>query len=69
MLDLPQLAGAYGGAIIAEIPYPSHYSPLVQECRTDISKSAPTIAINLFKEFTPDLRHLNPFRHLDAAQH
>ncbi len=68
MLDLPQLAGAYGGAIIAEIPYPSHYSPLVQGVQNGHIQIGANVAINLFKEFTPDLRHLNPFRHR-AAQH
>jgi hypothetical protein len=61
-LDLPQLAGAYGGAIIAEIPYPSHYSPLVQGVQNGHIQVGANLAINLFKEFTPDLRRLNPFR-------
>jgi hypothetical protein len=61
-LDLPQLAGAYGGAIIAEIPYPSHYSPLVQGVQNGHIQVGANVAINLFKEFTPEFRHLNPFR-------
>ena len=67
-LDLPQLAGAYGGAIIAGIPYPSHYSPLVQGVQNGHIQIGANVAINLFKEFTPDLRHLNPFRHGAAPQ-
>jgi hypothetical protein len=66
-LDLPQLAGAYGGAIIAEVPYPSHYSPLVQGVQNGHIQVGANVAINLFKEFTPELRHLNPF-HLHAAR-
>jgi hypothetical protein len=61
-LDLPQLAGAYGGAISAEIPYPSHYSPLVQGVQNGHIQVGANVAINLFKEFSPELRHLNPFR-------
>jgi hypothetical protein len=61
-LDLPQLAGAYGGAISAEIPYPSHYSPLVQGVQNGHIQVGANVAINLFKEFSPELRHLNSFR-------
>jgi hypothetical protein len=62
-LDVPQLAGAYGGAIIAEIPYPSHYSPLVQEAQNGHIQVGANVAINLFREFSPELRRMNPFRH------
>jgi hypothetical protein len=67
-LDVPQLAGAYGGAIIAEIPYPSHYSPLVQGVQNGHIQVGANVAINLFREFSPELRHLNPFRFRAAHQ-
>ena len=67
-VDLPQLAGAYGGAIIAEIPYPSHYSPLVQGVQNGHIQVGANVAINLFREFSPELRRLNPFRHRAAPQ-
>jgi hypothetical protein len=67
-IDLPQLAGAYGGAIIAEIPYPSHYSPLVQGVQNGHIQVGANVAINMFKEFSPELRHLNPFRFRAARQ-
>jgi hypothetical protein len=67
-IDLPQLAGAYGGAIVAEIPYPSHYSPLVQGVQNGHIQVGANVAINLFKEFSPELRHLNPFRFRAARQ-
>jgi predicted DCC family thiol-disulfide oxidoreductase YuxK len=67
-LDLRQLAGAYGGAIIAEIPYPSRYSPLVQGVQNGHIQVGANVAINLFKEFSPELRRLNPFGHHATAQ-
>jgi hypothetical protein len=67
-LDVPQLAGAYGGAIIAEIPYPSHYSPLVQGVQNGHIQVGAIVAINLFREFSPELRRLNPFRRRAAQQ-
>jgi hypothetical protein len=62
-LDIPQLAGAYGGAMLAELPYPSHYSPLVQGVQNGHMQVGANVAINLFKEFAPEISHLNPFRH------
>lgn len=61
-LDIPELAGAYGGAMLAEVPYPSHYSPLVQGVQNGHIQVGANVALNLFKEFSPELRHLNPFR-------
>jgi hypothetical protein len=67
-IDLPQLAGAYGGAIIAEIPYPSHYSPLVQGVQNGHIQVGANVAINLFREFSPELHRLNPLGHHAAQQ-
>jgi hypothetical protein len=61
-VDVPQLAGAYGGAIISSVPYPSHYSPWVQGVRGGDIQVGANVAINLFKEFSPELGRLNPFR-------
>jgi hypothetical protein len=61
-VDVPQLAGAYGGAIISSVPYPSHYSALVQGVRGGDIQVGANVAINLFKEFSPELGRLNPFR-------
>jgi hypothetical protein len=70
-VDIPQLAGAYGGAIISDVPYPSrdlaHESPLLQGVRGGNIQIGANVAINLFKEFSPELSRLNPFRrHTDA---
>lgn len=62
MVDIPQLAGAYGGAIISDVPYPSHYSPLLQGVRGGNIQIGANVAINLFREFSPELSRLNPFR-------
>jgi hypothetical protein len=62
IVDVPQLAGAYGGAIISAVPYPSHYSPLAQGVRGGDIQIGANVAINIFKEFSPELSRLNPFR-------
>lgn len=67
-LDLSELAGAYGGAIIAEKLYPSHYSPLVQGVQNGHIQVGANVVINLFKEFKPELDRLNPFRRRAAIQ-
>jgi hypothetical protein len=70
-VDIPQLAGAYGGAIISDVPYPrsnadvsyaTRYSPLVQGVRGGNIQIGANVAINLFREFSPELSRLNPFR-------
>jgi hypothetical protein len=66
-VDVPLLAGAYGGAIISEVPYPSHYSPFVQGVKGGNIQIGANVAINLFREFSPELGRLNPFRrHAEA---
>jgi hypothetical protein len=67
-VDLPQLAGAYGGSMIAEIRYPSHYSPLVQGVQNGDIQVGANVGINLFREFSPELSRLNPFSHHAKAQ-
>lgn len=67
-VDIPQLAGAYGGAIISDVPYPSHYSPLLQGVRGGNIQIGANVAINLFREFSPELSRLNPFRRHTEAQ-
>jgi hypothetical protein len=61
--DFSQLAGAYGGAMIAETMYPARYSPLVQGVQNGHIQVGANGVLNLFKEFTPELSRLNPFRH------
>lgn len=61
--DFSQLAGAYGGAMIAETMYPARYSPLVQGVQNGHIQVGANVVLNLFKEFTPELGRLNPFRH------
>src|SRR5580658_9362632 len=66
--DFSQLAGAYGGAMIAETMYPARYSPLVQGVQNGHIQVGANVVLNLFKEFTPELSRLNPFRNRDAMQ-
>lgn len=62
MVDVPELAGAYGGAVISVAPYPSHYEMLEQGFRGGNIQIGANVALNLFKEFSPELNRLNPFR-------
>lgn len=66
--DLSQLAGAYGGAMIAETLYPARYSPLVQGVQNGHIQVGANVVLNIFREFTPELSRLNPFRHREALQ-
>ncbi len=66
--DISQLAGAYGGAMIAETMYPARYSPLVQGVQNGHIQVGANVVLNLFKEFTPELSRLNPFGHRAAMQ-
>lgn len=61
-VDIPQIAGAYGGAIISDVPNPSRYSPFLQGVRGGNLQIGANVAINLFREFSPELNRLNPFR-------
>jgi hypothetical protein len=61
-VDVPELAGAYGGAVISVVPYPVHYGLLEQGFRGGNIQIGANVALNLFKEFSPELSRLNPFR-------
>ena len=55
---MPELAGAYGGAIISATSYPSRYSPWLQDVRAGNIQVVSNVAINLFKEFSLELDRL-----------
>jgi hypothetical protein len=64
-VDIPQLAGAYGGVIVSEVPYisyTSHDPSLLHSMRGGNIQIGANVAINLFREFSPELNRLNPFR-------
>jgi hypothetical protein len=54
--DLPQLAGAYGGPMIAKFWFPTHYSPLVQGVQYGHLEVGLITTIHMVQEFSPELR-------------
>jgi hypothetical protein len=57
-LDLPQLAGVYGGSMIEATWWPHHYSARVQGVQTGHIQVGLTGAIHLVQEFSPELRRM-----------
>jgi len=57
VLDVPQIAGAYGSGIVSTYWYPHHlYSPLVQGVQFGHEQMGEVLIGNLIQEFGPDLR-------------
>ena len=54
--DLPQLAGAYGSGMIVTTWYPKRYDPLVQGVQMGYQQMGFVVAINLIREFSPELK-------------
>jgi hypothetical protein len=57
VLDMPQIAGAYGSGIASTYWYPHHlYSPLVQGVQFGHEQMGEVLIGNLIQEFGPDLK-------------
>jgi hypothetical protein len=57
VLDVPQIAGAYGSGIVSTYWYPHHlYSPLVQGVQFGHEQMGEVLIGNLIQEFGPDLK-------------
>jgi hypothetical protein len=54
--DMAQLAGAYGGPMVAKLWYPAHYSPLVQGVQFGNIEVGIIGTIHMVQEFSPELR-------------
>lgn len=54
--DLPQLAGAYGSAMLVTTWYPKRYDPLVQGVHMGHQQMGFVVGINLIREFSPELK-------------
>ena len=54
--DFPQLAGAYGSAMIVTTWYPPHYSPLVQGVQMGHQQIGLAVGVNVIREFSPELK-------------
>jgi hypothetical protein len=56
LLDVPQLAGAYGSSMIEAMWYPHHYSPLVQGVQSGHIEVGILGVEHLAQEFSPELK-------------
>jgi hypothetical protein len=57
-LDLPTLAGAYGGGMLSTYWYPSRYQPLTDGARIGHQEMGFVIGLNLINEFGPELKRV-----------
>jgi hypothetical protein len=57
-LDIPQLAGAYGGSMIESTWWPNHYSALVQGVQDGHIEMGFIGAVHLAQEFSPELKRM-----------
>jgi hypothetical protein len=62
-LDLPQIAGAYGGSMIESTWWPHHYTALVQGVQAGHIEAGFIAAVHLAQEFSPQFRRLFRPRH------
>jgi hypothetical protein len=63
ILDVSQLSGAYGGAMISTMWWPPHYSPLVQGVQDGHTQVGLIGAVHVIQEFSPELKrafHIKP---------
>jgi hypothetical protein len=68
VLDMPQIAGAYGSGMVSTYWYPhGHYTPLVQGVQFGHEQMGEVLINNLIQEFGPDLKrslHLHALANL-----
>jgi len=60
-LDLPVLAGAYGGGMLAMYAYPDRYQPLKDGVRIGNQQMVFVVGFNLIDEFGPELKRFFTF--------
>lgn len=65
-LDLPRLAGDYGGSMLVTTWYPANYSPLVQGIQMGHVQVGLDAGMNLLREFSPELKRF--FRSVKLAK-
>jgi hypothetical protein len=64
-LDIPQIAGAYGGPMVATMWWPRHYTPLVQGVQVGHLEIGLIGTIHMVQEFSPDLKRFFLWRKRD----
>jgi len=70
VLDMPQIAGAYGSGIASTYWYPHHlYSPLVQGVQFGHEQMGEVLIGNLIQEFGPDLKRSLHLHSLSTLTH
>jgi hypothetical protein len=57
-LDLPRIAGVYGGGMLSMLWYPSRYRPSTDGVRVGHQEMGFVIGLNLLDEFSPELRRV-----------
>jgi hypothetical protein len=67
--DMPQLAGIYGGSMIGKLPYPPHYTPLVQGVQFGHIRLGIAGVIHLVQEFSPELKVAFHVKNTNPAVH
>ncbi len=56
--DAPVVAGAYGSGMISSLWFPGRYSPMHDGVRTGNIQMGAHVAVNILKEFTPELKRM-----------
>jgi hypothetical protein len=70
VLDMPQIAGAYGSGIVSTYWYPHHlYSPLVQGVQFGHEQMGEVLVGNLIQEFGPDIKRSLHLHSLSTLTH
>jgi hypothetical protein len=70
VLDMPQVAGAYGSGMLSTYWYPHHqFSPLVQGVQFGHEQMGEVLINNLVKEFGPDLKRSLHLHALTSLSH
>ena len=55
-IDFPQLAGAYGSAMIVTTWYPKRYDPFVQGVQLGHQQMGLAVGVNVIREYGPELK-------------
>ena len=61
--DFPEIAGAYGSGMLSTYWYPDRYRPLADGVRSGNQQMIFVVAINVVKEFGPEIKRTFRFGH------
>lgn len=60
-IDLPSLAGTYGGGMLSTYWYPPRFNPLTDGVRNGNQQLGISVGLNVLREFEPDIKRI--FKH------